>query len=63
MEFLFLRGSSSSDFSVELVVFMQYPVASIELLTNPVCVSLSEIAQIPKASLLLDQWEFDFPDN
>ena len=43
--------------------FIQYLVATIELVRSPVCVSLSEIAQIPKASLLLDQWDFDFPDN
>ena len=36
---------------------------TIELVMNPVCVSLSEIAQIPNAGSFLDQWDFDFLDN
>ena len=51
------QGSSTSN-CLEPVVFIQLPITTTELVMSPVCVHLSEIVQIPKASLFLDQWDW-----
>lgn len=45
------------------MVFIKFPVTTIELVTSPGCVSLSEIAKIPQSISFLDQWDSDLLDN